>query len=435
MARAVPPLLLGLGLAAAACAPVAPPAPGASAPDKPATAVEVPRAPADARQIAVTKLLSKIGRGTRIGGVGAAPGCVPTTAITWQRTLDEDVLGQEVRVVREELKRAGYRVAGHSGVLFEDPSLEPPDLLLAGAIKRVAYSTCRVAQGIESDGSVEIEWQVYEPRTRSVLLTSTTRGAAKMPPGGSSAYLEAYAVAARELLARPEFAAVVARLPTAGAAPEYPPLALALVTLPPTERTPEVLEHDQRAVVRILRGTGHGSGVVVSAAGWILTAAHAVGGPGASVDVELAGGQRLTGSVLRANAVADVALVQLPRGDYPAAPVGVSAELKVGEPVFAIGTPLAERFSRSVTKGVVSALRPSDGRTIIQSDVVVHAGSSGGPLLDRHGRVVGLAISGAVIGGSIGVGLNIFLGIDDAWRALQVEPQISTREPGALLQR
>ncbi len=94
--------------------------------------------------------------------------------------------------------------------------------------------------------------------------------------------------------------------------------------------------------------------------------------------------------------------------------------------MFAIGTPLQERFGRTVTKGVVSALRPKDGRTSIQSDVVVHAGSSGGPLLDEHGRVVGLTISGATIGGGIGVGLNTFLGIDDVCRAIQIEPQVTT---------
>src|SRR5262249_4110710 len=88
-------------------------------------------------------------------------------------------------------------------------------------------------------------------------------------------------------------------------------------------------------------------------------------------------------------------------------------------PVFAIGTPLQERFSRTLTKGVVSALRPRDGRMIIQSDVVVHAGSSGGALLDEQGRLVGLVISGVALGGQIGVGLNEVLGIADARRGVQ----------------
>jgi serine protease Do len=185
--------------------------------------------------------------------------------------------------------------------------------------------------------------------------------------------------------------------------------------------------------VRILRGRGHGSGVIVSAAGAVLTAAHVVAGLSGPVEVELADGRRVTGSIVRSNEAADVALLQLPGSGYPAAPVGTSATLQVGGAVFAIGTPLQEQFGRSVTKGVVSALRPKDGRTSIQSDVSVHAGSSGGPLLDEHGRVVGLTISGATIGGGIGVGLNTFLGIDDAWRALHIVPQAAAVAVAATL--
>jgi len=126
---------------------------------------------------------------------------------------------------------------------------------------------------------------------------------------------------------------------------------------------------------------------------------------------------------------------QAPMTWRPGLDEGVTGEVITGNPVFAIGTPLHERFSRTLTKGVVSALRPRDGRTIIQSDVVVHAGSSGGALLDEQARLVGLVISGVALGGQIGVGLNEFLGIDDAWRALQVEPQINTVEASSLIRR
>ena len=60
----------------------------------------------------------------------------------------------------------------------------------------------------------------------------------------------------------------------------------------------------------------------------------------------------------------------LPPPNHTRWPIGSSAGLQVGSAVYAIGTPLQERFSRSVTKGVISALRPTkDGRTVIQSDV------------------------------------------------------------------
>jgi len=393
-------------------------------------------APAESRQVAITKLVSKVSHGAQIGTASGGFLCVPAGPITWRPGLDEPVTGEVLSVLREELKKAGYQVAGQSGSLFEESSAGQAELLLAGAIKHVTLNSCSGPQGRSSESSVEIEWQLYEQRTRSVVLTATTGGHAKASPGSRDAHLEAYIVALRNLLAQESFVAAVGAA-TRPAAPEYPSLALAVVTIRPpgTARTPEVLQHAQNAVVRIVRGSGHGSGVVVSATGWVLTAAHAIAGLSGPFDLELANGQRVTASLLRSNAAADVALIQLPKGAYPAMPVGSSVALRVGSPVFAIGTPLHERFSRSVTKGVVSALRPKDGRTLIQSDVVVHAGSSGGPLLDEHGRVVGLTIGGAGIGGQIGVGLNEFVGIEDAWRALQIEPQVSTVEIDTLLRR
>lgn len=394
-------------------------------------------APAESREIAVTKLVSKLPHGAHIGNASGGWLCVPAGPITWRGGLDEPVTGEVLTVLREELKKAGYRVAGLSGALFEASSTEQAELLLAGAIMHLTYNSCSGPQGRSSESSVEVEWQLYEQRTRSVVFTTTTGGHAKVSPGDRDAYLDAYGAALRNLLAQEGFVAAVGRAAARAAASEYPLLSLAVVSirLPDAARTPELLQHAQSAVVKIITGSAHGSGVAVSATGWVLTAAHVVAGLSGPFEVELANGQRVTASLLRSNAAADVALVQLPKGTYAVMPVGSSATVKVGSPVFAVGTPLHERFSRSVTKGVVSALRAKDGRTLIQSDVVVHGGSSGGPLLDEHGRVVGLAIGGWGIGGGIGVGLNEFLAIEDAWRALQIEPQVSTVEVGTLLRQ
>ena len=86
-----------------------------------------------------------------------------------------------------------------------------------------------------------------------------------------------------------------------------------------------------------------------------------------------------------------------------------------------VGTPLDQRFQGSVTKGVVSATRVYEGRAYIQSDAVVNGGNSGGPLLDEEGSVVGITVSGMEIGGAP-VGINLFIPIDDALRALSLTP-------------
>jgi hypothetical protein len=393
-------------------------------------------APSEPRQISVTRLVSKLPTGHRVGTSSGGLLCVPQGPMTWRPGLDEAVTGEVITVIRDELKKAGYRVPGQSGSLFEEASDGQADLLLAGAIKTVTLNVCNGPQGRSSESSVEIEWQLYERRTRSVILTAMTGGTAKSNPGGREASLDATAGALRNLLAQQTFVAAVGSTVRA-ADPVYPALPLTVVSVKASDAAAaqQLIQHAQNAVVRILRPKGHGSGVVVSSSGWLLTAAHVVAGLPGPFEVELGDGQKVAGTLVRASQSADVALIQLPQGTYAAAPIASSASIQVGNPVFAIGTPLQERFSRTVTKGVISALRPKDGRTVIQSDVGVHAGSSGGALLDEHGRLIGLSISGMALGGQIGVGLNEFLGIDDAWRALQVEPHINTVDAAVLIRR
>jgi len=75
-----------------------------------------------------------------------------------------------------------------------------------------------------------------------------------------------------------------------------------------------------------------------------------------------------------------------------------------------------------VTKGVVSGFGEEDGMRILRSDVSVHRGNSGGPLLDRDGVVVGLSVSGFMLmPEGVGVGLNAFIPIEEALDALSIE--------------
>ena len=83
------------------------------------------------------------------------------------------------------------------------------ELLLAGAIRAVTLNVCSGPQGRSSEGSVEIEWQAYERRTRAVVLTSTIGGTAKSSRGGRDAYYDAAAAALRNLLAQEAFVKAV----------------------------------------------------------------------------------------------------------------------------------------------------------------------------------------------------------------------------------
>jgi S1-C subfamily serine protease len=156
---------------------------------------------------------------------------------------------------------------------------------------------------------------------------------------------------------------------------------------------------------------GAGSGVVVTADGFILTSAHVVGSHDAVGSARFVDGRELRFVVAGADPLSDLAIVRADEGDLNAAELGDAEELRVGQLVVAIGNP--NGFEGSVTAGVVSALgRALPARTgraarvidnVIQTDAALNPGNSGGALADGRGRVVG--VNTAVAG--VGLGLAV----------------------------
>ena len=144
---------------------------------------------------------------------------------------------------------------------------------------------------------------------------------------------------------------------------------------------------------------GIGSGVIVSADGYILTNHH-VAAEGAGVTLIFADGTKELASAVWSSQALDLAIVKAREGSYPAAAMGSVEDVRVGEQVVAIGTPLALQFQHTVTGGIVSALNrtlqvPSGRSTafmeqLIQTDVAINPGNSGGPLLNQRGEVIGI---------------------------------------------
>lgn len=138
-----------------------------------------------------------------------------------------------------------------------------------------------------------------------------------------------------------------------------------------------------------------GSGVIVSADGQILTNNHVIEGA-SQVSVVFANGDQRTAKIVGTDQYADLAVLKVD-GEMPAVAVlGNSDNLKPGESVIAIGSPLGD-FKNTVTVGVISAtgrsIDTSSGYTLeglIQTDAAINQGNSGGPLVNLAGQVVGI---------------------------------------------
>jgi serine protease Do len=167
------------------------------------------------------------------------------------------------------------------------------------------------------------------------------------------------------------------------------------------------------------RAEGAGSGVAISSDGYMLTSAHVVAG-GQRVTASFSDGRELRAEVIGADALSDLAVVRADARDLSPAQLGDADELRVGQLVVAIGSPMG--LAGTVTAGVVSALgrslptrSGSAGRlveNVIQTDAALNPGNSGGALADGLSRVVGVNTAVA------GIGLGLAVPINDATRKI-----------------
>jgi S1-C subfamily serine protease len=159
---------------------------------------------------------------------------------------------------------------------------------------------------------------------------------------------------------------------------------------------------------------GAGSGVIWDAAGHVVTNAHVLAGASSAL-VRKADGTAVRAALVGMSPEHDLAVLRIPVDDAPLrpAPLGASRDLRVGQKVFAIGSPFG--LDWTLTTGIVSALDREFSargapqlRGLIQTDAAINPGNSGGPLLDSAGRLIG--VNTAIYspsGASAGVGFAV----------------------------
>ena len=147
----------------------------------------------------------------------------------------------------------------------------------------------------------------------------------------------------------------------------------------------------QKRQVQTPKKEGSGSGVIISADGFIVTNNHVVEGAD-ELTVTLNDNREFSARIIGTDKKTDLALIKIGGKNLPTLPIGDSDKLKVGEWVLAVGNPF--RLNSTVTAGIVSAkarsLGANDIESFIQTDAAINAGNSGGALVNTQGELVGI---------------------------------------------
>ena len=165
--------------------------------------------------------------------------------------------------------------------------------------------------------------------------------------------------------------------------------------------------------VELAGGPAAGTGFIISTDGQIATNAHVVA-DATKIEVKFADGSTAPAKVLGVDRTDDLAVVKVDKAGLTALPLGKSSNLRIGEPVVAIGNALDLTGGPTATEGIVSALDrtidTNDGEHLthlLQTDAAINPGNSGGPLLTLDGEVVGINSAGSQGAQNIGFAIAI----------------------------
>ncbi len=364
--------------------------------------------------------------------------------------------GYPVKFVKQTFSDAleanGYDVVENIDIDFRpEDELQRAEYFVSARVKDVDLDTCSDSKGGSAKGKfyMRVDWSVYDALRRTVVYKTTTEGYTNRKilntEGLDIFFFDAFDMAAHNLAADRDFRALIVE----GKKPPphwrkdapfgerfkdkprmFDPLEQVVLENKPLSRQPFNKHAERSRMVAVtLQKVGHSSGFFISDAGHILTNQHVVGDARRMRVISADKKRTFIAEVLRVNKVRDVALLKLEEvpDNFKIVILPIRmGRAKISEDVYALGTPKdARTLQNTVTKGIVSAHREYKDEGIrlpfIQADVDIHGGSSGGPLLDEKGNIIGMTVEGFFADPKeYSTGLNLFIPIEEALAALDI---------------
>ncbi len=407
---------------------------------------------APTRTLVLAKIASSIPGAAEVGKFQA--GCnilsalrdaahgAPVVVLHPQDALGGTKLQDYANIFAGEMSVAGYKIPdSQQGNLFAEANATHAELDVGAGITEISANGCFDqifgSKSAQVEATVTIDWQVFDPLEKKLLFRATNTGHAKLSNNTHSTtyavegVLAAFRDAAKSILADPAFVEAVKDVSVNAPAPAdnglmikdpapQPSAALEIPRVPlRTAAFKDQIPDLRQQVVTVMTPEGSGSGFYI-ADGLLLTNHHVIAGF-TKVKVRFFGSRELPGEVLASDQRRDVALVKVEGGGMTGLPIQFDRP-QVGGQVYVIGSPLGKEQEGSVTGGIVGALRNTERGPVIQADVAVNHGNSGGPMFDDKGNVIGIVDYGKIDQqtGQAAPGLNFFISLPDALRVLHI---------------
>jgi serine protease Do len=409
----------------------------------PLDAISISTATKEQATFTLSKVVANIKRGTVIGHYPAAEiknvgGTLCNhkhrglSTITWGSGTS--VLGnwstELGEIFYETLSAEGLNIAGDPTDLFtRSEAAGSAEYLIGARITKISSNVCQEhdiwygmpQNSFSGEMHITIEWSVFSNLLQRKILSLRTDGyhlvAQPKSDGLTLMFHNAFAQAAEGLLASSDFISIAKRNFDGTRMAVFSGDDLAIATLPEIKKNiKERLDAVLASIATVRAGQGHGSGFFISEDGLLLTNSHVVG-DAKNISVLLNNGLEVPGEVIRKSDARDIALVKVNLRIPNALPIRSLIGQKL-EKIFVVGTPIHEKFSSTITSGIISGVRGGRAGSFIQADAPVSPGNSGGPLLDDRGNVLGVSVAKIIATGS--EGLSMFIPIHDALDALKI---------------
>lgn len=336
------------------------------------------------------------------------------------------------KIAEDELIKSGYNIKKQVKLFAEEGIDKEAPLLLGANLKNLQIhyemdtyfaDNLYMNAPVDVKCEVELEWQIFSRKKREVIYTCTTKGKSFVVERGTNNVSKAIKDAVRDALIELGFNAEM-RKTVQSYNNLHPKIKTDTKTISLPKKTPgkytdyaAMIKRSIESTVTVLRDDdGHGSGFLISDNGYLITNHHVID-KAKEITVRFENGFEFPAELVAFDEDYDVALLKIKGSGFKGLAVNTTMA-GVATDVTSISTPADVKLGQTVSKGIISGKRELEGKLYYQTDVSISPGSSGGPLFNSKGEVIG--ITTWVIRGGGTEGLNFAIPVSVAIEKLGI---------------